>query len=141
MNPGRKISYSEVIAFHNIIREMDTVERIILHAVRKSRDGRIDLSDFLNEAGGSMRYGMFTPMEANIIWHFASRGGMGSNQRLGLADFQALLDAKVSLCSRLVVLMFSGNRQTRHTPLSVPLPVSPLVLVSWRGHTTLSKEV
>ena len=97
MNPGRKISYSEVIAFHNIIREMDTVERIITHAVRKSRDGRIDLSDFLNEAAGSMRYGMFTPMEANIIWHFASRGGMGSNQRLGLNDFQALLDAKVRI--------------------------------------------
>ena len=95
MGPGRKISYSEVIAFHNIIREMDTVERIITHAVRKSRDGRIDLSDFLNEAAGSMRYGVFTPMEANIIWHFASRGGMGSNQRLGLNDFQALLDAKV----------------------------------------------
>ncbi|WVF70310.1 hypothetical protein IAT40_005099 [Kwoniella sp. CBS 6097] len=94
MNPGKKISYSEVIAFHNIIREMDAVERIIEHAVRKSRDGRIDLSDFLDEAAGSMRYGMFTPMEANIIWHFASRGGASSSTRLALADFQALLDAK-----------------------------------------------
>jgi solute carrier family 25 aspartate/glutamate transporter 12/13 len=96
MNPGKKISYSEVIAFHNIIREMDAVERVITHAVRKSKDGRIDVSDFLNEAAGSMRYGMFTPMEANIIWHFASRGGVGASQRLALADFQALLDAKVS---------------------------------------------
>jgi hypothetical protein len=114
MGPGRKISYSEVIAFHNIIREMDTVERIITHAVRKSRDGRIDLSDFLNEAAGSMRYGVFTPMEANIIWHFASRGGMGSNQRLGLNDFQALLDAKV--CGhfwRVVFVSFWGRRRTR----------------------------
>jgi solute carrier family 25 aspartate/glutamate transporter 12/13 len=85
-----------VIAFHNIIREMDAVERIINHAVRKSKDGRIDVSDFLNEAAGSMRYGMFTPMEADIIWHFASRGGVGSSQRLALQDFQALLDAKVS---------------------------------------------
>jgi solute carrier family 25 aspartate/glutamate transporter 12/13 len=96
MNPGKKISYSEVIAFHNIIREMDAVERIINHAVRKSKAGRIDVSDFLNEAAGSMRYGMFTPMEADIIWHFASRGGVGSSQRLALQDFQALLDAKVS---------------------------------------------
>jgi solute carrier family 25 aspartate/glutamate transporter 12/13 len=87
---------TEVIAFHNIIREMDAVERIINHAVRKSKDGRIDVSDFLNEAAGSMRYGMFTPMEADIIWHFASRGGVGSSQRLALQDFQALLDAKVS---------------------------------------------
>ncbi|KIR24999.1 solute carrier family 25 (mitochondrial aspartate/glutamate transporter), member 12/13 [Cryptococcus deuterogattii LA55] len=95
MNPGRRISYSEVIAFHN---KMDTVERIIEHAVQKSKDGRIDISDFLDEAAGSMRYGMFTPMElikqANIIWHFASRGNAGAGQRLALADFQALLDAK-----------------------------------------------
>ncbi|KAK1926724.1 putative mitochondrial inner membrane protein [Papiliotrema laurentii] len=94
MNPGRKISYAEVIAFHNIIREMDAVERIITHAVRKSKDGRIDVTDFLNEAANSMRYVTFTPMEANIIWHFASRGGPGASQRLALSDFQALLDAK-----------------------------------------------
>ncbi|WWC99832.1 hypothetical protein V866_006740 [Kwoniella sp. B9012] len=101
MNPGRKISYSEVIAFHNsevslltILTEMDAVERIIEHAVRKSKDGRIDLSDFLDEAASSMRYGMFTPMEAQIIWHFATRGSASTSSRLGLADFQALLDAK-----------------------------------------------
>lgn len=95
MNPGKKISYSEVIAFHNVIREMDAAESIIRHAVRKSKDGRIDVSDFLNQAQGSMRYAMFTPMEVDIIWHFASRGGVGSSTRLGLADFEALLDAKV----------------------------------------------
>ncbi|KAK4683810.1 hypothetical protein P7C73_g6410, partial [Tremellales sp. Uapishka_1] len=94
MNPGKKISYSEVIAFHNIIREMDTVERLIQQAVQKSKDGRIDVSDFLNEGANSTRYGGFTPMEANIIWHFASRGGVGASQRLGTRDFQALLDAR-----------------------------------------------
>ena len=44
---------------------MDTVERIITHAVRKSKDGRIDVTDFLNEAAHSMRYGSFTPMEVS----------------------------------------------------------------------------
>lgn len=44
---------------------MDSVERIIEHAVQKSKDGRIDISDFLDEAAGSMRYGMFTPMEVS----------------------------------------------------------------------------
>lgn len=111
--------------------EMDAVERIIQHAVAKSRDGRIDVSDFLNEAAGSMRYGMFTPMEvratlflhpgeaywltswqANIIWHFASRGGMGASQRLALADFQALLDAKV----RFHDLLFIPPRTDLDTP-------------------------
>nr|XP_018999580.1 solute carrier family 25 (mitochondrial aspartate/glutamate transporter), member 12/13 [Kwoniella mangroviensis CBS 8507]OCF63041.1 solute carrier family 25 (mitochondrial aspartate/glutamate transporter), member 12/13 [Kwoniella mangroviensis CBS 8507] len=94
MNPGRKISYSEVIAFHNSESDMDAVERIIEHAVRKSKDGRIDVSDFLDEAASSMRYGMFTPMEAQIIWHFATRGSASTSSRLGSADFQALLDAK-----------------------------------------------
>ena len=74
---------------------MDVVERIIQRAIRKAKDGRIDASDFLNEAASSMRYGIFTPLEVNIIWHFASRGAATSaNQRLTLADFEALLDAK-----------------------------------------------
>ena len=73
---------------------MDTVERVIRDATAKSKDGRIDVSDFLNEAAGSMRYGVFTPMEANIIWHFASRGADQPGQRLATVDFAALLDAK-----------------------------------------------
>ncbi len=44
---------------------MDAVERIITHAVRKSKDGRIDVTDFLNEAASSMRYVTFTPMEVS----------------------------------------------------------------------------
>jgi len=50
---------------------MDAVERIITHAVAKSRDGRIDVTDFLNEAAGSMRYVTFTPMEVSVagqVW-------------------------------------------------------------------------
>lgn len=75
---------------------MDLVERIIQRAVRKSKDGRIGVADFLNEAASSLRYGVFTPMEANIIWHFASRGADGNvaSERLPLNAFQSLLDAK-----------------------------------------------
>ncbi|TXT09606.1 uncharacterized protein COLE_03540 [Cutaneotrichosporon oleaginosum] len=96
LNPGRKISYSEVIAFNNIIRDMDVVERLLNRAVRKSKDGRISVSDFLNECAANLRYGGFTPMEANIIWHFASRGGglATASERLTMADFEQLLDAK-----------------------------------------------
>ena len=42
---------------------MDQVENVIRSATAKSKDGRIDVTDFLNEAAGSMRYGVFTPME------------------------------------------------------------------------------
>ncbi|KAF8346951.1 mitochondrial carrier domain-containing protein [Amanita rubescens] len=92
LTPGQRISYSEVVAFHNVIREMDMVERIIREATAKSKDGRIDQSDFLNYAASSSRYSLFTPMEASIIFHFASRGVPSA--RLALVDFAQLLDPK-----------------------------------------------
>lgn len=50
LSAGGKISYSEVIAFHNIIVAMDSVERVVKDALGKSKDGRIDRADFLNAA-------------------------------------------------------------------------------------------
>ncbi|KAL7410524.1 putative mitochondrial inner membrane protein [Mrakia frigida] len=93
LSPGQKVSYSECVAFLNVLREMDTVERIIRDAVAKSKDGRIDVDDFLDTASAESRYTMFTPLEANLVWHFASRG-TGGRSRLVLDDFRALLDEK-----------------------------------------------
>ncbi|KAG0700680.1 mitochondrial carrier domain-containing protein [Suillus ampliporus] len=90
LTPGGRISYSEVIAFQNVIREMDMVERILREATAKSKDGRIDQSDFLNHSAAISRYALFTPMEASIIFHFAGRGSR--DQRLALLDFAQLLD-------------------------------------------------
>ncbi|KAL4070705.1 mitochondrial carrier domain-containing protein [Scleroderma citrinum] len=92
LTPGGRISYSEVSAFHNVVREMDMVERIIREATAKSKDGRIDQSDFLNYASTSSRYSLFTPMEASIIFHFAGRGS--AEKRLALVDFAQLLDPR-----------------------------------------------
>lgn len=66
--------------------------RIIREATAKSKDGRIDQSDFLNYSASSSRYSLFTPMEASIIFHFAARGL--ANQRLALIDFAQLLDPR-----------------------------------------------
>jgi solute carrier family 25 aspartate/glutamate transporter 12/13 len=71
--------------------EMDMVERIIREATKKSKDGRIDQTDFLNHAAASSRYSLFTPMEASIIFHFAGRG---ASQRLALIDFAQFLDPR-----------------------------------------------
>lgn len=90
ITPGGRISYSEVIAFHNVIREMDMVERVIREATRKSKDGRIDVNDLLDHSAASTRYGLISPMEAQIIFHFAGRGN--AQQRLALLDFAQLLD-------------------------------------------------
>jgi solute carrier family 25 aspartate/glutamate transporter 12/13 len=72
--------------------EMDMVERILREATAKSKDGRIDQSEFINHSAANSRYSLFTPMEASIIFHFAGRGR--SDQRLSLLDFGQLLDPR-----------------------------------------------
>ena len=112
LSPGGRISFSEVVAFHNVIKgtfhgigprstadevgstcaEMDIIERLLREATAKSKDGRIDQTGFLNYAASSSRYSLFTPMEASIVFHFAGRGAAG--QRLALIDFAQLLDPR-----------------------------------------------
>lgn len=69
---------------------MDILERIIREATAKSKDGRIDIDDFLNHCASATRYSLFSPMEANIIFHFAGAG----RKRLALIDFASLLDPR-----------------------------------------------
>jgi solute carrier family 25 (mitochondrial aspartate/glutamate transporter), member 12/13 len=64
--------------------------RVLREATKKSKDGRIDQVDFMNHASATTRYGVFSPMEVSIIFHFAGRGS--ANQRLALLDFAQLLD-------------------------------------------------
>ena len=71
---------------------MLTFRRVIREATAKSKDGRIDQVDFLNHAASTTRYGIFSPMEASIIFHFAGRGS--GAQRLALIDFAQLLDPR-----------------------------------------------
>ncbi|GAA5831440.1 hypothetical protein JCM11251_004025 [Rhodosporidiobolus azoricus] len=98
--PSDKISYSECIAFHNVIREMDLVEKVVREACARSPDGKITPLDFTNHASRTMRYGTFSPMEVAIIFHYARHAGRGADEdikekeRLGLRDFGSLLDAK-----------------------------------------------
>lgn len=91
ISTGSKISYANVRAFQNIIREMDLAELIIRNATRNSKDGRITRTDFLNEAAQITRFSLFTPMEADILFHFASLDEPSG--RLALDDFAKVLDA------------------------------------------------
>lgn len=91
ISSGSKISYSNVRAFQNMIREMDLVELVIRHAINQSTDGKITRTDFLNEAARITRFSLFTPMEADILFHFASLDEPSG--RLGLVDFAKVLDA------------------------------------------------
>ena len=88
---GSKISYANVRAFQNVIREMDLLDLIIRNATMKSADGKITRTDFLNEAARLTRFSLYTPMEADILFHFA--GLDAPSGRLGLSDFAKVVDA------------------------------------------------
>lgn len=91
ISTGSKISYANVRAFQNVIREMDLVDLIIRNAAQKSEDGKITRTDFLNEAARITRFSLFTPMEADILFHFA--GIDAPSGRLALGDFAKVVDA------------------------------------------------
>ncbi|KAF2202916.1 mitochondrial carrier [Delitschia confertaspora ATCC 74209] len=90
ISAGTKISYANVRAFQNMIHQMDMVELIIRNAASKSSDGKITRTDFLNEAAKISRFNLYTPMEADILFHFA--GLDEPSGRLGLQDFARVLD-------------------------------------------------
>lgn len=90
ISSGSKISYANVRAFQNMIREMDLVEMILRHATAHSTDGKITRTEFLNEAARITRFSLFTPMEADILFHFASLDEPSG--RLGLSDFAKVID-------------------------------------------------
>jgi solute carrier family 25 aspartate/glutamate transporter 12/13 len=91
ISAGSKISYANVRAFQNMIKEMDLVEMILRQATAQSADGKITRTDFLNEAARVTRFSLFTPMEADILFHFASLDEPSG--RLGLSDFAKVLDS------------------------------------------------
>jgi solute carrier family 25 aspartate/glutamate transporter 12/13 len=90
ISSGSKISYANVRAFQNMIREMDLVELILRQAAAQSTDGKITRTEFLNEAARITRFSLFTPMEADILFHFASLDEPSG--RLGLSDFAKVID-------------------------------------------------
>jgi len=87
---GVKVSYASVRAFQNVICEMDTIDTIVRSATTKSSDGRITKSDFLNEAARITRFSHFTPMEADILFHFAGLDSI--SDRLSWKEFSRVLD-------------------------------------------------
>jgi solute carrier family 25 aspartate/glutamate transporter 12/13 len=90
VSDGSQISYANVRAFQNMIKEMDLVELIIRRACAKSTDGKITRAEFLTAASSITRFSLFTPMEADILFHFASLDEPSG--RLGLEDFAKVLD-------------------------------------------------
>ncbi|EPB90455.1 mitochondrial aspartate-glutamate transporter agc1 [Mucor circinelloides] len=89
---GNKISFSSVVAFHNVIRNIDMVESVIRKAIENNANQKITKSDFLKHAHEASRYTAFTPMEVDVIFHFA--GVDDDSGVLGLDDFARILDPR-----------------------------------------------
>jgi solute carrier family 25 aspartate/glutamate transporter 12/13 len=67
-----KIPYANVPAFQDVMREMDTPSTytVVRSATAKPKDGKITRAEFLNEATCITRFSHFTPLEADILFHF-----------------------------------------------------------------------
>ena len=87
---GNRISYSDVRAFQNIVREMDMVGLIVRNATGRSSDGKITKEEFMEETSRLASFSLFTPHEVNILFHFAGLDTPGG--RLSYTDFQRVLD-------------------------------------------------
>lgn len=111
----QKISYATVRAFQNIMREMDIIDVIVREATRKSTDGKITRSDFLNEAARVTRFSLFTPMEADILFHFA--GLDAPSGRLAQKDFAKVIDASWRIPVAMAGQAVSGAQQAANSIL------------------------
>ena len=92
---GSKISYANVRAFQNVVREMDFLDAIIEVATKSTPDRRIDRRQFLEAAARHTRFLQYTPMEADILFHFASIDVQ--SDRLAFVDFQKVFDPSYQL--------------------------------------------
>jgi len=117
---------------------MDIIERVLHEATAKSKDGRIDQTEFLNHAASSSRYSLFTPMEASIIFHFAGRGAAG--QRLALIDFAQLLDPRWRAPGDIDGVAAETTASTASTMLS-NIAESAYSFVQGGEHAQISKGV
>ncbi|KAG5513887.1 hypothetical protein PMAC_000509 [Pneumocystis sp. 'macacae'] len=86
-----KISYANMRAFQNLVRKMNMIKNIVRTLILKSTDGKITKDDFLKEVGKMDCFSFFTPMEIDILFHFA--GLDNDTGRLTYQDFMKVLDA------------------------------------------------
>ncbi|KAF5097818.1 hypothetical protein D0Z00_002255 [Geotrichum galactomycetum] len=87
---SQKVSYATVRAFLNIIHQTDMVDIIVSRATEKSKDGQITKEDFIAEAAKSTKFSLFTPLEVDVLFHFASLNN--KTGRLGIQDFRRVFD-------------------------------------------------
>lgn len=105
---GEKISLPRLRAFQNVVAQLDLIEHIVHAAVARSPDGKVDREGFMDAAVRATRSALFTPLEVDVLFHFAVLGSSSSssgssssngkhdkaeaNPRLTLPDFLRVVD-------------------------------------------------
>lgn len=82
--------------------QLDLIEHVVRVAVSGSADGRVNRDEFMNAAARSTRSALFTPLEVDVLFHFASLDNTSndtstnaqstSSPRLALPDFLRVVD-------------------------------------------------
>jgi solute carrier family 25 aspartate/glutamate transporter 12/13 len=71
VNSGARVSYGVLVAFNNIVKQMDLIKHLIELACDGNKSKQITKQDFIETAAVYTRYSMFTPVEIDILFHFA----------------------------------------------------------------------
>lgn len=87
---SQKVSYATVRAFLNVVHQTDMVDIIVSNAAAKAKDGSITREDFIREAARSTKFSLFTPLEIDVLFHFASLSNKSG--RLTVGDFRKVFD-------------------------------------------------
>lgn len=82
------VSYSTVRAFFNIINRVEIVEHIAREA--SNEEGYFTREDFSDRAARTLKWGFFTPLEIDLLFHFA--GSTRSGQVANLDAFEMMFD-------------------------------------------------
>ncbi|PRT54581.1 Calcium-binding mitochondrial carrier protein Aralar1 [Wickerhamiella sorbophila] len=82
-----KVSYATVRAFVNLVNHTEYVEKI---ARESSRDNHFTRKDFMENAARSARFLNFTPLEIDLLFHFANDGD--SNDSASLEKFEQMFN-------------------------------------------------
>ena len=93
---GSKVSWAVVMAFHNVLRQLDLIRYLIRQASKQSADGAISKSDFVRVAHQQTRSAVFTPIEVDILFHFTRlrvqlEKTTEALPRVALRDFEQVL--------------------------------------------------
>lgn len=88
---GRPITYASVIAFNNMLRELDLIDTVVREASRRYSNG-FTRDEFVSLARGMTRFSRFSPLEFDLLFHFV--GLENHSGKYTYEDFERIVDPR-----------------------------------------------